>query len=161
MNADSAHKSGWAIAEVVFGVPFLSSSVLQFLVPISFPQIIPSQALLFIGIVLIIIGIAVIVAARRELARYRQPTDPGQPTSQVVKTGIFAISRNPLYLGSVVFLGGVALLLNSLWALAALLLSLMLCHYVLIAPEEKYLQAKFGAEYAEYIAAVRRWVGRS
>lgn len=44
--------------------------------------------------------------ARRKFAHYGQPTDPGHPTSKVVKTEVFATSRNPLYLGGViVFLG--------------------------------------------------------
>ncbi len=161
MKADSAHKSNWEIAEVVFGVPFLISIVLHFVVPFSFPQGIFKQSLLPVGIVLIIISIGSIVSARRELARYGQPTDPGHPTSTLVKTGMFAISRNPLYLTSVVLFLGIALTLNMLWAVATLLLSIIICHYILIIPEEKYLSAKFSEEYRDYTAAVHRWLGRS
>ena len=98
--------------------------------------------------------------ARRELAQYGQPTDPGHPTSQVVKTGVFAISRNPLYLGGSILLLGIGLMLNTLWAIVMLLLSIIICHYVLIIPEELYLATKFGNEYEEYIASVNRWLGR-
>ena len=106
MDVDSAHKSSWEIAEVVFGVPFLIGIAIQFIAPFSFPQGILRQALIPVGIALIIIGIGFIVLARREFALFRQPTDPGHPTSKVVKTGVFAISRNPLYLGgALVFLG--------------------------------------------------------
>jgi protein-S-isoprenylcysteine O-methyltransferase Ste14 len=103
----------------------------------------------------------IIVLARREFAHYGQPTDPGHPTSQVVKTGVFAISRNPLYLGSVIVLLGIALAMNILWALVTLLASMIVCHYVLINPEEKYLAGKFGKEYEDYTATVHRWLGRS
>lgn len=160
MSIDSAHKSSWEIAEVVFGIPFLVSIALHFVVPISLPQGILRQVLLPVGIVLIIIGIGLVVLARREFAHFRQPTDPGHPTTKVVKTGVFAISRNPLYLGSVLVLLGIALALNMLWALVMLLLSIILCHYVLIIPEEQYLAAKFGDEYKEYAASVHRWLGR-
>jgi protein-S-isoprenylcysteine O-methyltransferase Ste14 len=148
MKADSAHKSNWEIAEVVFGVPFLMSIVFHFVVPFSFPQGIFRQALLPVGIVLIIISIG-------------QPTDPGRPTSKLVKTGVFAISRNPLYLASVILFLGIALTLNMLWAVAMLILSITICHYVLIIPEEKYLAAKFGEVYRDYTATVHRWLGRS
>ena len=160
MNADSAHKSRWEIGEVVFGIPFLVSMAIHFFVPFSLPQGILSQVLIPVGIVLIVIGIGLVVLARREFADFRQPTDPGHPTSKVVKTGVFAISRNPLYLGSALVLLGIALTLNMLWALVMLLLSIVLCHYVLIVPEEQYLTAKFGDEYKEYMTSVHRWLGR-
>jgi len=160
MSVDSAHKSGWEIGEVVFGIPFLVSIATQFVIPFSLPQGIFRQALIPGGIALIIIGISFIVLARREFAYFSQPTDPGQPTSKVVNTGVFAISRNPLYLGSISVILGLALALNTLWALVTLLLSVIICVYILIIPEEQYLAAKFGEEYKEYTACVHRWLGR-
>ena len=161
MNANSAHKSNWEIAEVVFGVPFLVSLAIQFIVPFSLPPGILRQVFIPIGFALLVIGIGFIVLARREFAHYSQPTDPGHPTSKVIKTGAFAISRNPLYLGSVLIILGLALMLNMLWAMVMLILSIVLCHYVLIIPEEKYLRAKFGEEYKDYTTTVHRWFGRN
>lgn len=160
MRVDAAHQSRWKIGEVVFGIPFLISIGLHVLIPLSLPPGILRQLLIPAGIVLIVIGIRLIVLARRELARYGQPTDPGHPTSRLVRTGVFAISRNPLYLAAVLIFSGVALALNILWALVALVVSIVLCHYVLIVPEEEYLAAKFGREYEQYAASVRRWLGR-
>lgn len=160
MSIDSAHKSRWKIAEVVFGIPFLVSIGLQRVAPFSLPHGIQRQALLIVGIALIVTGIGLIISARREFARYGQPTDPGQPTSQVIQTGLFALSRNPLYLASVILFLGITFTLNNLWTLVMLSLSIMLCHYILIIPEERYLTAKFDREYEEYAASVRRWLGR-
>ena len=160
MNVDSAHKSHWEIGEVVFGIPFLVGIALHMLLPLSLPQGILKQVLIPVGIVFIITGMGFIVSARRVFARFRQPTDPGQPTSQVITTGVFAISRNPLYLGAAFLFFGVALMMNVLWTLATLLVSMVVCHYALIIPEEKYLAAKFGEEYRAYTATVRRWLGR-
>ena len=160
MSVDSAHKSHWEIAEVVFGIPFLISIAINFVVPFSLPQGIFRQILIPAGIILIIIGIGLIVLARREFAYFSQPTDPGHPTSKVVKTGVFAISRNPLYLASVIVFLGLALAINMLWAVVMLLLSIIICLYVLIIPEEQYLAEKFGEEYKEYTASVHRWLGR-
>jgi protein-S-isoprenylcysteine O-methyltransferase Ste14 len=161
MKADSAHKSNWEIAEVVFGVPFLLSIVLHLLVPFSLLQGILMKALIPAGVVLILIGISFIVLARHEFAQYGQPTDPGHPTSKVVETGVFAISRNPLYLGSAIVILGIALAMNILWTLVTLIASIIVCHYVLIIPEEKYLAEKFGEEYENYTATVHRWLGRN
>jgi len=160
LNVDSAHKSNWEIAEVVFGIPFLIGIALHFVAPLSLSQGIFRQALIPVGILLIITGTGIVVLARREFAQYGQPTDPGHPTSKIVKTGLFAVSRNPLYLGSVMILSGISLTLNMFWTFVTLLISIVLCHYVLIIPEERYLAAKFDKEYEEYIASVRRWFGR-
>ncbi len=160
MSLDSAHKSRWQIAEVVFGVPFLISIAIHLFVPFPLSQGIIRQVLLPVGIILIIIGAGIVVLARREFAHFNQPTDPGHPTSRIVQTGVFRLSRNPLYLASVLVFLGLALALNMLWALVMLPFSMIICLYVLIIPEEQYLAAKFGEEYKEYTASVHRWFGR-
>ncbi len=160
LDVDSAHQSQWEIAEVVFGIPFLVSIALHFILPFSLLVGIFSKILVPVGIILIITGIGFVVLARREFAYCSQPTDPGHSTSKVIKTGVFAVSRNPLYLGSVIVLLGIALALNMFWAFITLLLSMILCHYILIIPEERYLSAKFGEDYKEYAASVHRWLGR-
>jgi len=76
-------------------------------------------------------------------------------------TGVLSISRNPLYLGSVIFISGMAFIINILWIVVTLLVSIVLCLYILIIPEEKYLAAKFGDDYEDYVATVHRWFGRS
>jgi protein-S-isoprenylcysteine O-methyltransferase Ste14 len=160
MNEDSAHKSRWEISEVVFGIPFLISLALQWAFPLSIPPGILRWALIPVGVVLFILGIGFVVLARREFARYGQSTEPGHPTSKIVMTGVFSISRNPLYLGIVITLLGVSLGLNFLWTLVLLIPAIILCQSVLIAPEERYLRNKFSKEYLDYAASVRRWLGR-
>jgi protein-S-isoprenylcysteine O-methyltransferase Ste14 len=160
MTTDAAHKSWWQIAEVVFGIPFLVAIALQFLIPLSLPRGLLRPAFILGGVALIIVGAALIVLARREFARRGQPTDPGRPTTQVITTGVFSVSRNPLYLGAVCFLVGVALAADLPWVLVLLVPSLIACHYVLIVPEERYLLSKFGEEYGVYAATVHRWIGR-
>lgn len=157
--ADAAHRRSWEIAEVIFGVPFLISLALHWLAPIPFLAGAPRFVFAAVGGVLILLGIGVITAARREFARYKQPTDPGQPTSQMIKTGIFTISRNPLYLGGALVISGLGIAFRLPWTLLLLLPALLLCHFILIAPEETYLAAKFGTEYTDYTMTVRRWLG--
>ncbi len=160
MNRDSAHTSYWEISEVVFGIPLLASIILQWLVPLSLPEGIPTVVLIPLGIALVIAGISFILLARREFARTSQSMEPGHPISHVIRTGVFSVSRNPLYLGIVMTLSGGAFVFNALWILIFLVPSIILCHYILIASEERYLERKFGKEYLEYTASVRRWLGR-
>jgi protein-S-isoprenylcysteine O-methyltransferase Ste14 len=158
MSTNAAHNKGWQVFEVVFGVPFLIAIALQIAVPWSLPF---GFILIPVGVILIIMGTTIVILARREFTRYSQPTDPGHPTSRIINTGIFSISRNPLYLGGVCVLAGIALAVNLPWVIVLLLPALVTCHYILIAPEEKYLAAKFGEEYHIYAVSVHRWIGRS
>lgn len=160
LPVDAAHRSRWETSEVVFGIPLLMGIALQWLAPLRLPQGALRLILIPVGTSLAVAGIVMIVLARREFARFSQPTDPGRPTSKVVTTGVFSISRNPLYLGVVGFLAGSALALNLWWVLLLLLPSIVVCHYVLIAPEERYLSAKFDEEYRAYLHSVHRWLGR-
>jgi protein-S-isoprenylcysteine O-methyltransferase Ste14 len=160
MSNDVAHKSWWQIFEVIFGVPFLVAIALQLGVPIPLPRGFLTPACLPAGGILIVVGVSLAVLARREFARYGQPTDPGLPTSKIVSTGVFSISRNPLYLGGVFILAGVSLALSLPWVLILLVPSIVACRYILIAPEESYLAARFGEQYRTYTATVHRWLGR-
>ena len=117
--------------------------------------------IILIGAALIFAGLALIVFARREMAKFGQRTDPGQPTSQIVTYGVFSISRNPLYLGAVCLLLGIAVTAKLTWFFILILPTLIACHYILIAPEERYLSAKFGDEYSSYTSRVHRWFGRA
>jgi len=158
MSDDVAHKSWWQIFEVVFGIPFLVAIALQRIAPI--PRGFMTPARIPLGAILIVVGVGLVVLARREFARYGQPTDPGSPTSKIISTGVFSISRNPLYLGGVFILAGISLAFNLPWVLILLLPSVVACHYILIAPEERYLAARFGEQYRMYTATVHRWIGR-
>jgi protein-S-isoprenylcysteine O-methyltransferase Ste14 len=161
MSADVAHTRWWQIFEVVFGIPFLAAIALHLAAPLSLPHGFLTPAIIPGGAVLILIGALLIVLARREFAQHRQPTDPGRPTSQLVTTGVFSISRNPLYLGGICIVIGVALTLNLPWVLVLLLPALVACHYFLIVLEERYLVTTFGEDYRTYAASVHRWIGRT
>jgi protein-S-isoprenylcysteine O-methyltransferase Ste14 len=161
MSTDTAHKSWWQTSEVVFGIPFLIAVALQLTVPLSLPRGFVTPVFILVGAALMVMGVALIVLTRREFAQHGQRTDPGHPTSEIITTGVFSVSRNPLYLGVVCFVAGIALAVNLPWVIVLLLAALVACHYLLIAPEERYLAAKFGDEYATYTATVNRWLGRA
>lgn len=161
MPVEAAHKSYWETADVVFGIPLLMGIVAQRIIPLSFLDGMLALLFKFIGAAFLVVGLGLIVLARREFAKFGQPTDPGRPTERIVTTGIFSISRNPLYLGVVGLLAGAALIFNNLWLLIFLAPAVAACNTVLIAPEEKYLAGKFGAEYLSYAAVVHRWLGRA
>jgi len=160
VNQEAAHSRGWQIFEVVVGIPFLIGIGLQLGLPIPFPYTRLMPFIIAMGVILALAGVILVVLTRREFAKYAQPTDPGFATQKIITTGVFSLSRNPLYLGGVLFLFGAALAFKLSWALILLIPAFVACHIFLIMPEEKYLVAKFGEQYIEYHKQVYRWIGR-
>ena len=74
-----------------------------------------------------------------------------------MRTGPYRFSRNPIYLAFSLLQLGIALWVNSLWLAVTLLGAVAVMSFVVIPREERYLEARFPAEYSSYRATVRRW----
>ncbi|MGH8749108.1 MAG: methyltransferase family protein [Burkholderiales bacterium] len=85
------------------------------------------------------------------------PTRP-QEASSLVRSGIYRITRNPMYLGLALVLAAWAVFLSSAWALFGPLAFMLYMSHFQIAAEERALSRLFGSEYASYKASVRRWL---
>ena len=92
------------------------------------------------------------------LRRTGQSEIPWTPTTEIVQGGPFRFSRNPMYLQMVLLCVGFAILLFNPWILLITPLVAWALYQFAIRPEEKYLEAKFGAEYLSYRQRVRRWI---
>ena len=85
------------------------------------------------------------------------PITPGA-SSVLVTSGIYKSSRNPMYLGFLFFLIGWGLFLSNLYSLALCAGFVLYMNRFQIQPEEKTLEAAFGAEFLAYRERVRRWL---
>ncbi len=83
---------------------------------------------------------------------------PMKPTTALVTSGPYRVTRNPMYVGMAFLYVGLALALGVIWSLAFLPVVLLVVDRVVIAREESYLEAKFAEEYHEYKKRVRRWM---
>ena len=87
------------------------------------------------------------------------PHEPGTATT-LVTSGIYAWTRNPMYLGLATLLLGWAIGLGTLSPFAGPLLFIPMIQLIQILPEEQALRARFGRDYEQYCARVNRWLGR-
>lgn len=97
-----------------------------------------------------------------QFGRAGTTVNPHQPetTTALVTGGIYAWTRNPMYLGLTIVLIGWATRLGTLTPFVGPVLFVPLIERVQILPEEQVLRARFGKEYADYCARVNRWLGR-
>lgn len=90
--------------------------------------------------------------------RARTSVVPMKPTTALVTSGPYRVTRNPMYVGMSFLYVGLALALGLIWALVLLPAVLLIVDRMVIAREERYLEAKFGDQYREYKSRVRRWL---
>ena len=83
---------------------------------------------------------------------------PFSKATTLVTTGLYRLTRNPMYLGMVLILLGAALVFGSLGALLPLPLFVIIIQRRFILGEERFLEATFGNEYRAYRQRVRRWI---
>jgi len=111
-----------------------------------------------LGAPLILAAAVVFLLSVRAFRKAGTPIQSVRPTTRLVQTGPYWLSRNPIYLAFTSLHLGVGFWVNSVWLLGTLLLTLVLMSYGVIAREERYLERKFGDEYVRYKTAVRRWL---
>jgi protein-S-isoprenylcysteine O-methyltransferase Ste14 len=111
-----------------------------------------------VGVGLILAGLALAASFIAAFRRAHTPVDPYEPTSAIVTTGPYRLSRNPAYVAMALAYVGIAVLSGALWVLVPLLPTLIVIDRGVIAREERYLEHKFGDEYLRYKAGTRRWL---
>jgi len=79
------------------------------------------------------------------------------PPERLVTTGPFAYTRNPMYVGHIIFLTGLALTLTSLFAALLTIATTVWFHFRVLG-DERRLRQRFGQPYLTYLAGVKRWV---
>jgi protein-S-isoprenylcysteine O-methyltransferase Ste14 len=83
--------------------------------------------------------------------------EPWKPASVLVTGGLYRYLRNPMYVGLMLFLTGLAIALASDWMLVMTVVFALVLHFGVVKREERYLAAKFGEPYLNYSAAVPRY----
>ncbi len=155
---DSTDKKGPAVKfppPLIFLFAMLISFALQQWLPLSLGS---STLIRIVGFILVLSGVLVLAIAARGFAKVKTQLEPWKPTTQIVTSGIYAWSRNPIYVAFCIITAGIACIALNAWMLMSCLPAAGLVYLIAIRREERYLLEKFGAEYQQYCARVRRWV---
>lgn len=107
------------------------------------------------------VAVAGLVAALMGLGLFRrtgQKPEPWTPTPELITTGIYRFSRNPMYLGMTLIQLGIGVAALNAWMIMLIPPSMLGVYLIAIRHEEAYLERKFGDPYREYQTRVRRWV---
>ena len=114
----------------------------------------------FAAAVIALIGITFDVLGIISFRRAKTTINPLRPnkTTSLVSSGVYRVTRNPMYVGMLFLLIAWAVFLASPWALLGPLAFVLYMNRFQIGPEERVLEGLFGDEYANYKLKVRRWL---
>jgi protein-S-isoprenylcysteine O-methyltransferase Ste14 len=110
------------------------------------------------GLIAVAAVLVLVVLPFRQFQQSGQDPKPWTPTPEIVVAGAFKFTRNPMYLGMIVFCLGFAIILSDVWILILTPVCGWLIYHLAIRHEEDYLEEKFGESYRAYKATVRRWI---
>lgn len=120
--------------------------------------LLPETVQYALGGALFALGLGVVLASFRRFQAAGTNVDPHKPSTAILTEGPYRFSRNPIYIGLTAAYAGIGIAVDAPWVWVLLLPTLVVMRYGVIAPEERYLERKFGAEYLDYKARVRRWI---
>jgi protein-S-isoprenylcysteine O-methyltransferase Ste14 len=109
------------------------------------------------GAVVAALAVALVAWGFLALRRHRTPVEPGHMPTSLVTDGPYRFTRNPLYLGQLLFLAGLGFAAFG-WLLIGALLQGLLLDRLVIPAEEARIAAGFGEAFADYKRRVRRWL---
>lgn len=138
----------YLVFAIAFGFPIVSLSRQEFFA---------SSLIGWVGILFCAAGLLFLLASLVSFgASFRVGIDTDRP-DQLVTTGVFAISRNPIYVSFAFVLLGEFLIFSNWILLVYLAAGIWLFHRQVLR-EEAYLKEHYGAEYAKYAGRVRRYL---
>lgn len=141
---------------LLFATAFVLGWLMGRLRPVAWPGLddTPARAL---GYSFGVLGLGLAAWAFVTLVRARANILPHRAASRLVTAGPYRIWRHPLYMSEVLLLLGFAQLTYNIWYAIAGFLFAIAVRALAIGPEERHLEARFGAEYESYQARTRRW----
>ena len=153
MAEDKDHANVRIHPPVLFVIHLFFAYLLNQLLPLAFPNI-P----VWVGYFLVLIGLGLAFSAVSQFMRAHTTLDPHGSVNEIVTSGPYRFSRNPIYLGFVCLLIGFPLIFKSYWGLILSPIFIILMNTLVIQHEETYLEKKFGEVYINYKSRVRRWL---
>jgi protein-S-isoprenylcysteine O-methyltransferase Ste14 len=152
----AAHKNTLCVSDTILFIVLAFAFALEVFAPTTL--LIPIAISTTLGVVLIVCAWALIFIAKYQFRKTNQKTGPRHETSTLMMSGIFKYTRNPIYLGVALLAPALGLLVDSVWAVIAIVPLGVFLQRFLIIPEEKYLSEKFGVAFSDYCNRTRRWL---
>jgi protein-S-isoprenylcysteine O-methyltransferase Ste14 len=136
---------------------FIAAVLIQKKFPIA-DSIFQSLTIKIVGIFLLLMALFFSFRSLRQFFQSKNTVILFKPASSLQTTGIYGISRNPMYLGLAIVYLGITCIIGNWWNIILFPLLFLIIQEYVINREERYLASEFGQQYEEYKRKVRRWL---
>jgi len=109
------------------------------------------------GITALIVGLWISLKGKNTFQKLGAPLIPGQKPILIVKEGLYNLTRNPMYLGFIISLLGIAIILGSISAFISPLFFYIIINFFFIPFEERLMENNFGQDFLDFKKQIRRW----
>ncbi len=138
-----------------FNLLIIFAFIFHYLIPI---KILIPKPYSYGGIIIICCRLILNIWSTNHLRKRRTPIEFDEAPRELVTDGPFQMSRNPIYLGGLFLLLGIAITLGSLITFAFPIALFLILNKVYVPKEEIVLENSFGEQFRDYKNKVRRWV---
>jgi protein-S-isoprenylcysteine O-methyltransferase Ste14 len=139
--------------------------VLIFIAALRIQKIIPISDILFhqtaikvLGVIFLMAALYFLVRSLRQFFLTKNTLILIKPASSLQITGIYRITRNPMYVGLAILYLGITCFIGNWWNVILFPLLFIIVQAYIIKREERYLELEFGEQYNAYKETVRRWL---
>jgi protein-S-isoprenylcysteine O-methyltransferase Ste14 len=157
METKKDHPAVYIPPPLFYVATFLGAVLIQKIIPLN-EHFFYTSISKIIGSVMILIGLFFNFPALRQFFKTKNTLVTIKPANSLQTTGIYSISRNPMYVSLVLIYIGLSFLIGNGWNLILLPILFLIVQEYVIKREEKYLERRFGQQYFEYRTKVRRWL---
>jgi len=111
-----------------------------------------------LGILPFLFGFAITIIVKNRFEKLNAEIHTFKSPNQLITTGLFQYSRNPIYVGFTISLIGIGFLLGAYSPFIMVAVFIIITNYIYMPHEERAMEELFGKEYRSYKSSVRRWV---
>lgn len=142
---------------LLYVIPFILALLIQHKIPMD-SSFFSTTIIKGIGIALCLVTVFFLFTSLRQFFITKNTLIPFLRAKSLQTTGVYAITRNPMYLGLALAYLALTCFIGNWWNIILFPVLILIVQETMIKKEERYLTAEFGQTFLDYMAKVRRWI---
>lgn len=157
-NAFAERPNRFPWPPVIYVIALIAGYLFGHSLPLPWFGGIAAEVMFAAGVLMILGALAIDFAAMTTIHRAKTTVMPHRKVDHLVTKGVFAVSRNPIYVAHTMLVIGAGLISGIAWYFPLAFVAAYAAQKLGIEREEKHLESRFGKAYRDYKKRVNRWI---